>query len=112
MIDPKLLNKFAVVLKRCSTDSQIATSIKNQNVSVERTLVDNKITVVKEIDLPGVTGSIPGARTDIDEIIALKRGGVHFDFLIVPSIDRFTRAGQGHGGNMLWELEGEGIAVY
>jgi Recombinase/Resolvase, N terminal domain len=112
MTDPKLLNKSAVVLKRCSTDSQIATSIKNQNVSVGQTLIDNKITVVKEIDLPGVTGSIPGARTDIDEIIALKRGGVHFDFLIVPSIDRFTRAGQGHGGNMLWELEGRGIAVY
>src|SRR4051812_33979742 len=112
MTDPKLLNKRAVLLKRCSTDSQIATSIKNQNDSVEKTIADNKITIVKPIELEGVSGSIPGARTDIDEIIALKHGGVHFDLLIVPTIDRFTRAGQGHGGRMFWDLEDAGIVTY
>ncbi|HEV2294698.1 MAG TPA: recombinase family protein [Tepidisphaeraceae bacterium] len=112
MTDPKLLNKSAVLLSRCSTDPQIATSLKNQNLSVERTIADNKITVVKPIELAGVTGSIPGARDDIDTIIALKRGGVHFDLLIVPSIDRFTRAGQGHGQKMFWDLEDAGIVTY
>ena len=112
MTDPKLLNKSAVLLMRCSTDPQIATSLKNQNLSVERTIADNKITVVKPIELAGVTGSIPGARDDIDTIIALKRGGVHFDLLIVPSIDRFTRAGQGHGAKMFWDLEDAGIVTY
>jgi len=62
--------------------------------------------------LEGVTGSIPGGRTDIDEIIKLKTDGVHFDLLIVPSIDRFTRAGQGHGAKMFWDLEAAGIVTY
>jgi DNA invertase Pin-like site-specific DNA recombinase len=112
MIDRKLLNKSAVLLKRCSTDPQIATSMKNQNVSIERTLTDNKINVVETFDLAGVSGSFPGARGDIDQIIALKRSGVHFDLLIVPSIDRFTRAGQGHGARMFWDLEDAAIVTY
>lgn len=112
MTDPKLLNKSAVLLMRCSTDPQIATSLNNQNISVEKTLLDNKIKTVKTIELQGVSGSIPGARTDIDEIINLKKKGVHFDLLIVPSADRFTRAGQGHGAKMLWDLENAGIVTY
>src|SRR5881227_615473 len=112
MTDRKLLNKSAVLLMRCSTDPQIATSIKNQNVSVEKTIADNNVSIVKQIKLEGVTGSIPGARTDIDEIIQLKRDGVPFDLLIVPSIDRFTRAGQGHGAHFFWELEKAGIVTY
>ena len=112
MIDPKLLDKSPVLLMRCSTDPQIATSLKNQNTSVEKTIRDNQIVTVKTIELQGVTGSISGARTDIDDIIALKRKGVHFDLLIVPSVDRFTRAGQGHGGRMFWDLEDAGIVTY
>jgi len=112
MTDRKLLNKSAVLLMRCSTDPQIATSIRNQNISVEKTITDNSITIVKPIRLEGVTGSIPGGRTDIDEIIKLKTDGVHFDLLIVPSIDRFTRAGQGHGAKMFWDLEAAGIVTY
>src|SRR5439155_3194162 len=112
MTDPKLLNKYGVLLKRCSTDPQIVTSLHNQNVSVEKTIEENKIKIVKSIDLAGVTGSIPGARDDIDRIIALKRGGVYFDLLIVPSIDRFTRAGQGYGARMFWDLEDAGIVTY
>lgn len=112
MTNPKLLNKRAIVLKRCSTDSQIATSINNQNISVEKTIADNNITVVKEFDLPGVTGSIPGARQDINQILDLKKGGLDFDLLILPNTDRFTRAGQGHGHRILYDLEGEQIVVY
>lgn len=112
MIDSKLLNKSAVLLMRCSTDPQIATSLKNQNISVEKTITENKITIVKPIELQGVSGSFPGARTDIDQIIALKQSGIYFDLLIVPSIDRFTRAGQGHGVKMFWDLESAGIVTY
>ena len=59
-----------------------------------------------------MTGSVPGARDDIDEIIRLKREGLAFDLLILPNTDRFTRTGSLHGNSILWDLEGEGIAVY
>lgn len=95
MVDPKLHDRRGAVLKRCSSNGQVDNSIKNQNLSVERTIADNSITVIKEIDLEGVTGSVPGARDDIDKLIELKRGGLDFDLLIVPNVDRFypRRAG-------------------
>ena len=112
MIVPKLQGRRSIVLRRCSTVGQVERSIGNQTVDIERLISANNVTVVKTFELEGVTGSVPGARTDIDEIIALKRSGVDFDLLICSNSDRFTRSGQGHGGNLLWDLEGEGITVY
>lgn len=112
MVLAKLKDRRTVVLKRCSSNAQAGTSIPNQTTSVESLIAENRITVVKEFDLAGVTGSIPGARSDIDEIIALKRSGLDFDLLLLPNTDRFTRAGQFHGIRLLDDLENEGITVY
>jgi len=112
MIIPKLQGRRAFILKRCSSNSQVDTSIKNQDAGLAQLLQDNAVVVVRQKDLAGVTGSVPGARDDIDEIIRLKREGLDFDLLILPNTDRFTRTGSLHGNSILWDLEGEGITVY
>jgi hypothetical protein len=112
MIIPKLQNSRCFVLQRCSTKGQADTSLNNQTKSWESIIEDNHIDVVGREDLPGVTGSIPGARSDIDRIINLKKNGLAFDYLLLPNTDRFTRAGPLHGNALLWDLEGAGITVY
>lgn len=112
MIIPKLQGRRAFILKRCSSNSQVDTSIKNQDAGLAQLLQDNAVVVVRQKDLAGVTGSVPGARDDIDDIIRLKREGVDFDLLILPNTDRFTRTGSLHGNSILWDLEGEGITVF
>lgn len=112
MIIPKLQGRRAFILKRCSSNSQVGTSIRNQDLGLEQLLTENGVIIVRQKDLAGVTGSVPGARDDIDEIIRLKREGLDFDLLILPNTDRFTRTGSLHGNSILWDLEGEGITVY
>jgi hypothetical protein len=112
MIIPKLQNGRAFVLKRCSSNSQVGTSLDLQDAALAQVLADNKVVVVGERELAGVTGSVPGARDDIVEIIRLKREGLDFRFLILPNTDRFSRTGSLHGNSILWDLEGEGITVY
>ncbi len=112
MIVPKLQRRRAFVLKRCSSKAQAGTSLLNQDLGLAQSIEENEIVVVRERELAGVTGSVPGARDDIDEIIRLKREGLDFDLLLLPNTDRFTRTGSLHGSKMLWDLAGEGITVY
>ena len=112
MTDNKLMRRIAYVLKRCSTKGQVDTSFRNQEGTVDQVISDHQIEIYGQEELAGVTGSIPGARDDIDRILALKRSGAPFDLLLLPNTDRFTRAGQLHANKILWDLEGAGISVY
>ncbi len=105
----KLMGRRAFVSKPCTTKGQAGTSLHNQDTGLEQLLAENQVVVVDQHDLADVTGSVPGARGDIDEIIRKKREGLDFDMLILPNTDRFTRAGS---YKILWDLEGEGITVY
>jgi hypothetical protein len=108
----KIRGQRCMVLKRCSSGPQIATSITNQRKTTEQAIKEFNLFVVKEEDLEGVTGSIPGNRDDIDRIIARKRNLNDFKILVVQDATRFTRAGQGHGQKLLYELRSVGILVY
>jgi hypothetical protein len=112
MIQPRLHKQSCAVLRRSSQSSQADNSNSNQARTVDQILKLCKMTVVHEIDLKGVSGSLPGNRTDIQEIIAAKKRINNFNFLLLPSADRFTRAGQMHGLSMLWDLAKAGITVY
>lgn len=101
-----------MVLKRCSSAPQIANSITNQRKTIEQAIREFNLIVVDEENLEGVTGSIPGNRDDIDRIIARKRNLNDFKILVVQDATRFTRAGQGHGQKLLYELRAVGILVY
>ena len=63
------------------------------------------------IVLDGVTGSVPGARTDIDQIIARKKTADDFDVLLVQDMSRFTRGGAEHGMKLEYDLNAAGIEV-
>ena len=59
--------------------------------------------------IPAVTGSVPGNRNDIDKLVARKKTLNDFKVLVVQDTSRFTRAGEGHGQKLLFELRAEGI---
>jgi hypothetical protein len=112
MFNAKIQGAHCVVLKRCSSAPQIDTSMANQGRTVELCAAANNLKIVWEIPLEGVTGSIPGNRQDIDDIIARKRRRNDFTLLVIQDVTRFTRAGLGHGQKLLYELRAAGITVY
>ncbi len=112
MLPPKIKGMNCVVLKRCSSAAQIATSMANQDCTTEACIRENDLHVVHEELLEGVTGSIPGNRTDIEAIIQRKKTRNDFELLVVQDATRFTRAGQGHGQKLIYDLRAAGIMVY
>ncbi|HZZ41643.1 MAG TPA: recombinase family protein [Tepidisphaeraceae bacterium] len=112
MFNHKIKGARCVVLKRCSSPPQVETSIANQGRTVEFCAAANDLKIVWEKPLEGVSGSIPGNRQDIDEIIARKRRLNDFTLLVIQDVTRFTRAGLGHGQKLLYELRAAGITVY
>src|SRR5688500_4024745 len=113
MYDPKqkIRGLATVVLKRCSSPDQVATSIANQGMTTEQCVKECALKGVDEKSLEGVTGSIPFLRTDIDEIINRKKLRNDFKLLLVQDATRFTRAGGGHGMKLVYDLRAVGILV-
>lgn len=107
----KIRGMTAVVLRRSSSIGQ-GTSIGLQARTVESVIEECSLNVIKTFVLEGVTGSIPGARTDIDEIVRLKQTTPSLQLLVVPDITRFTRAGTLHGHSLIYQLRSVGIVVY
>lgn len=93
-----------VALVRCSSKGQIDTSLDAQAVLIEQYGREHGMTCVGTVELPGVTGSLPSIRTDIDEVIARKREHDDFDVLVLHDASRFTRAGVDHGMKLLFDL--------
>jgi DNA invertase Pin-like site-specific DNA recombinase len=110
MNSPNIDNINCAVLRRSSSPTQ-GTSIGNQGKTIDSCIDEHHLTVVFEKALEGVTGSIPGNRTDIDEIIAEKKAHDNFRLLLVPDASRFTRAGAGHGAKLIFDLRAAGIWV-
>ena len=96
---------------RCSTTQQSDTSIPDQ-LKLLRAFGDEQGMIYTDsIVLDGVTGSVPGARTDIDQIIARKKTADDFDVLLVQDMSRFTRGGAEHGMKLEYDLNAAGIEV-
>ncbi len=107
----RIRGRSAYVLTRSSSRQQ-TTSNKNQGRTVEGLIKEADLAIEGQTDLYGVTGSVPGARDDIDLILRDKRSGGRFDLLVVPDVTRFTRAGQTHRMHLLHELRRAGIDVF
>jgi len=109
MREKKLKGKRYIALVRCSSAAQIDTSISAQNALVERFAQEHGMVCAGVVELAGVSGSVPGIRTDIDEIIRRKREQNDFDVVLMQDATRFTRAGIAHGMKLLYELRAAGI---
>src|SRR5689334_19453904 len=109
-----LEGKRYICLVRCSTNEQEDTSIPDQL----RLLHDygQKHGMIhagndEELQLGGVSGSDPGGRLDIEQIIERKRALNDFSVLLVLDISRLTRGGVEHGGKVEYDLAAAGIKI-
>jgi hypothetical protein len=111
MRNEKLNGRRYVALVRCSTDQQTETSIPDQLKLLDAFAAENGMISAGTVILDGVSGSKPGARTDIDEIINRKMEKDDFDILLLQDISRLTRGGAEHGAKVEFDLGAAGIDV-
>jgi len=62
--------------------------------------------------LDGITGSLPGKREDLEELLERKRTKNDFDVLVLQRVDRLTRSGLRHGFWFEFECEKLGIELF
>lgn len=98
-------------LARCSTAQQADTSIPDQLKLLRAYGDEQGMIYTDSIVLDGVTGSVPGARKDIEQIIERKKTANDFDVLLVQDMSRFTRGGAEHGMKLEFDLNAAGVDV-
>ncbi|HEY1686477.1 MAG TPA: recombinase family protein [Tepidisphaeraceae bacterium] len=107
----KYAGKRYLCLARCSTNQQADTSIPDQLKLLRAFGDENGMIYTDSIVLDGVSGSIPGARIDIEQIINRKKKSDDFDILLIQDMSRFTRSGANHGAKLEYDLNAAGIEV-
>lgn len=111
----KEINLYAgrgyLCLARCSTAQQADTSIPDQLKLLRAFGDENGMRFIDSVILDGVTGSVAGARTDIEQIVTRKKTANDFDVLLVQDMSRFTRVGAEHGMKLEYDLNAAGIDV-
>ncbi len=107
----RIRGRNVAVLTRASSKQQ-TTSNELQERTTDQLVKEADLRVVHREDLYGVSGSVPGARTDIERIIAHKKKHNDFDPLVIADATRFTRAGQTHGMALVHQLRAAGIDLF
>src|SRR3974377_1381347 len=97
-----LRGKRYIGLARCSSPGQVDTRIDKQLRLIENFGREQGMHCVDRITL-GVTGSVPGARSDLDELVQRKKDQDDFDIVVVQDLSRLTRSGGAHGMHVLLE---------
>jgi Recombinase/Resolvase, N terminal domain len=107
-----LYGRRYVNLVRCSSDQQADSSpVDQQRILNEFGRSNEMIHAGNDVVLEGITGSLPGARDDIDAVVERKRERDDFDILLVQDGSRFTRGGGDHTGWIKHTLACEGVEV-
>ncbi|MEM6392777.1 MAG: recombinase family protein [Planctomycetota bacterium] len=96
---------------RQSNDDEGESSVEAQLVWMHQEGSQLGMVLVEDIKLSGVTGSIPGKRVDIAELLKRKREVDDFDVLMIQRIDRTTRGGVLHGMWFEYECARHGIEI-
>lgn len=111
MKEKNLNGKRYIALARCSSAAQTDTSVDAQNVLIDNYARDRGMVKVDAVALDGVSGSVPGIRTDIDELIRRKLERDDFDVVVLQDVTRLTRSGTQHGMKLLFDLRAVGLRV-
>src|SRR5206468_4192265 len=83
-ISPKGLRRQRYInLVRCSSAKQTETSVPDQLKLLNAFADQHEMVHVDDVVLDGVTGSIPGARSDVTDLIQRKQQRDDFDVLLV-----------------------------
>lgn len=106
-----LRDKRYINLVRCSSAEQIETSITDQLKLLNAFAAEHGMVYVDDVILDGVTGSVPGARDDIEKLIQRKLQRDDFDVLLVQDLSRLTRGGAEHGVKLEFDISAAGIEL-
>jgi DNA invertase Pin-like site-specific DNA recombinase len=104
-------NKRYIALVRASDATEGTTSTQAQLAMLHARAAELKMIPMAEIILDGVTGSMPGKRTDMDELLRRKKEQNDFEVLVVQRLDRLTRSGPNHGAWFEYECQRAGIRL-
>ncbi len=110
MREKRLKGKRYIALARCSSAGQVDTSIDEQLRLIENFGHAHGMCCVDRITL-GVTGSVPGLRSDIDQLIQRKREHDDYDYVVVQDFSRLTRSGPAHGLYIVFQLRSVGVEI-
>ena len=103
--------KRYICLARQSDDSEGTTSTEAQLELLHAEGQQRGMVHVDDIVLAGVSGSMPGKRDDLDQLLERKREHDDFDVLLIQRMDRLTRSGGSHGFWVEHECEKVGIEL-
>jgi DNA invertase Pin-like site-specific DNA recombinase len=90
-------NKRYICLARASDTADGTTSTEAQLAMLKEYGTRMGMVFVDQIVLDGVTGSRPGKRKDLTDLLARKREKNDFDIVLLQRLDRLTRGGSAHG---------------
>lgn len=105
-------DKRAIVLVRQINDKDGCGSTEAQVDFMSRSVIDAGMRVVDKVVLEGVTGSLPGRREDLEQLLERRRTKRDFDVIAVQLTDRLTRGGGGHGMWFEHECLRHGVEVH
>lgn len=109
--DEKWRGKRFIILVRQSDDSEGTSSTEAQLHWLRTEGERLGMVLVDEVILSGVTGSLPGKRDDLHQLLDRKRTHDDFDVLLVQRLDRLTRGGTSHGFWIDHEFEKAGVTI-
>lgn len=104
--------KRYIALVRASDATEGTTSTQAQLAMLHENAASLKMIRAGEVVLDGLTGSMPGKRQDMTNLIQRKQTDNDFDVLVVQRLDRLTRSGSDHGFWFEHELKRAGIHLY
>jgi DNA invertase Pin-like site-specific DNA recombinase len=107
----RLSGKRCIGLVRCSTAGQADTSIPDQIAALKQFAEKHGLVIIDIIILEGVSGSVPGNRDDLQQLIERKQRHDDFEVLLVLDTTRLTRSGIDHAGHIHFLFGAEGVEI-
>ncbi len=105
------IGKGYINLVRASDATEGTTSTQAQLAMMNQHCEATQMRHVDDVILDGVTGSMPGKREDMADLIKRKKEKNDFDVLVIQRLDRLTRGGSNHGLWFEYECERAGIQL-
>lgn len=107
----KLKGKRCIFCTRVSNASEGEDTILAQGQLLQAYAEEAGMIVVDQIDEIDITGSIPGKRKKLEQLLARKKNQNDFDVLLIQRSDRFTRSGSEHGFWLSFEFKRAGVKI-
>ena len=98
-------------LVRTSTGDQTEASIPQQTKLLQDFAIEQGMNWVDVEPVDGISGSTPGARSDITRLIERRQKDKDYDTILVQDRSRFTRSGQEYASWLTFEFARLGVKI-